>query len=56
MNRETFDSMTYKKLVDEIDEEDYMTYRELPDEQLADEFAVSFIKEHYDELVEIYKN
>jgi hypothetical protein len=54
MNRKTFDSMTYKKLVDEIDEEDYMTYRELPDEQLADEWAVSFIKEHYDELIEIY--
>ena len=54
MNGWVDDPEVYRYLVNEVNESDYYDYRQIPDERRADEFAASFIKEHYDELVEIY--
>lgn len=40
----------YYMLTQEIEEGDYYSYRQIPDEYAADEFAISFLKEHMEEI------
>jgi hypothetical protein len=42
-------------LVQEIDDDDNYGYRQIPDEKAADEFAINFLREHMDNLLELNK-
>ena len=44
----------YSLLVQELDDDRY-GYRQIPDEKLADTFAIDFMKEHMDNLLELNK-
>lgn len=43
----------YYMLTQDAHGDDY-AYRQIPDEKAADEFAINFMKEHLDKLVELY--
>ena len=45
----------YNMLVQELDDGNYYGYRQIPDEKVADTFAITFMKEHMDKLIELYK-
>jgi hypothetical protein len=45
----------YNMLVQEIDDDDNYGYRQIPDEKAADEFAINFLREHMDNLLELNK-
>jgi hypothetical protein len=45
----------YRMLVQELDDDDSYGYRQIPDEKMADTFAINFMKEHMDKLIELYK-
>jgi hypothetical protein len=45
----------YRMLVQELDDDDSYGYRQIPDEKAADTFAIDFMKEHMDKLIELYK-
>lgn len=45
----------YHMLVQELDPNDSYGYRQIPDEKAADTFAITFMKEHMDKLIELYK-
>ena len=45
----------YNMLVHELDDGNYYGYRQIPDEKVADTFAITFMKEHMDKLIELYK-
>lgn len=45
----------YNMLVQELDDDDCYEYRQIPDEKAADAFAIDFMKEHMDKLIELYK-
>ena len=43
----------YNMLVQEIDDDDNYGYRQIPDEKAADEFAIDFMKEHIDNILNL---
>lgn len=53
VNRECFDAELYNAQTAELDEYDFLAYRQSDDEYLADSFAVTFIKEHYEDLMNL---
>ena len=43
----------YHMLVQELDDDDSYGYRQIPDEKAADEFAIDFMKEHMDNILNL---
>lgn len=46
----------YYMLTQEIAEDDYLSYRQIPDEYAADEFAINFLKEHMTNLMDLLED
>ena len=55
MNRDSYDAELYNRLYDEVDDDDddYLAYRQIPDEYKADKWAAEFMKEHKEELMNL---
>ena len=45
----------YNMLVQELEDDDAYGYRQIPDEKVADTFAIDFLKEHMNNLLELNK-
>jgi hypothetical protein len=53
MNRDSYDTELYNRLYNEVDDDDYLAYRQIPDEYKADKWAVEFMKKYKEELMNI---
>ena len=53
MNRDSYNTELYNRLYDEVDDDDYLAYRQIPDEYKADKWAVEFMKKHKEELMNL---